>query len=260
MNKRLSVRKKAFQQYIVESERLGSVAPLAPYDRYALKNTLPAKWIAYSLFLKEHARELANTINEFGRHIASLLAWKKVLAGLDQEEKHHILIEFVSPLSTLALNIPYVIRSRFIYSVAHLSHQANQTKQKPWVDDLPIDSNIYFEAADKFGQPWKKYTKLKVALEKIANKEYGKATHDFRNKYNHRYSPEIEIGLTGLVTRTVNQDGRVSYGFGQTDPLMLKDIILLLEAQHSLCLNSYEKYQALVNEQVAEINNSITIA
>lgn len=252
------MKQKAIQQYIVESERLGSIGPLAPYDWYTLKNTLPAKWMVYSLFLKEHASELSNTINEFRRYIASLLAWEKVIAGLDQEEKYHVVIEFVSPLATLTLNMPYVIRSRFIYSVAHLSHQANQTKQKSWVDDLPIDSEIYFEAADKFGQPWKKYTKLKVELEKIANKEYGKATHDFRNKYNHRYSPEIEIGLTGLLTRTVNQDGRVSYTFGQTEPLMLKDIIALLKTQYFLCMISYEKYQALVNEQVVEINNSIT--
>lgn len=258
MHEKPSVRQKAVQQYVVERERLGVVAPVAPYNWHALEKTLPIKWMAYGEFLEEHSRELANTINEFRRHIASLLAWQKVLEGLDEEERYHIVIEFVSPLATLALNMPYVSRSRFIYSVAHLSHQANQTKQKLWVDDLPIDSKIYSETADKFGKPWKKYTKLKVKLERIANKEYAKATHDFRNKYNHRYSPRIELGLTGLVIRTVNENGRVSYGFGQTEPLMLKDIIPLLKTQHSLCLISYEKYQDLVSEQISEINKSIT--
>ena len=305
MHKELSVRQKALQKYVVERECIGSIFPLAPYNWYELKETLPIKWMAYRQFLQEHAHELANTINEFRQHIVSLLAWEKVLKGLAEEERHHIVIEFVSPLATLALNMPYVIRSRFFYSVAHLSHQANQLKQKPWVDDLPIDKKIYCGEADKYGKPWKKkYTKLKVALEKIANTEYKKATHNFRNKYNHRYSPSIELGLTELVTRTVkvkdnkvsgldhrfghsslfysyesqkkqkiqifwycsnfsmtpagrNDDhGQVSYKFGQTDPLMLKDIIPLLETRHSLCLSAFKKYQALINEQVTEINNA----
>jgi hypothetical protein len=176
------------------------------------------------------------------------MAWEKVLAGLDQDEKYDVVIEFVSPLATLALNMPYVIRSRFIYSVAHLSHQANRTKKDEWIDDLPVDSKIYFEAANNFGKLWKKYSKLKVALEKIANKAYGESTHDFRNKYNHRYSPRIEIGLTGLVTRIVNSTGSVTYGFGQIDPLLLKDVNPLLLDQYSLCLAAHKNYQALIND------------
>ena len=251
------MRQKALQKYVVERECIGSIFPLAPYNWYELKETLPIKWMAYRQFLQEHARELANTINEFGQHIVSLLAWEKVLKGLTEEERHHIVIEFVSPLATLVLNMPYVIRSRFFYSVAHLSCQANQSKQKPWVDDLPINKDIYSDASDKYGKPWgKKYTKLKKALEKIANKCYEEATHNFRNKYNHRYSPRIELGLTELVTRTVDGNGRVSYRLGQTDPLMLKDIIPLLKTRHSLCLSAFEKYQALINEQVTEINNA----
>jgi hypothetical protein len=260
--KESSVRQQALKQYDVERAKLRSVAAYAPYNWDALNSTLPIEWIAYSQFLQEHASELANSINEFRQHIDSLSAWEKVLAGLDQQEKHSIVIviEFVSPLATLALNMPYVIRSRFIYSVAHLSHQANQLKQDPWVDDLPVDSEIYFQAADKYGRPWKKYGKLKVALEKLASIAYEEATHDFRNKYNHRYSPRIEIGLTGLVTRTVNADGRVSYGFGQTNPLMLKDIIPLLRTQHTLSLAAYERYQALVSEQITAINTCVANA
>ncbi len=237
----------AFKKYIEERTKLGSIAPLAPYNWTCLRSTLPIEWMAYSQFLQEHASELSNSINGFRRHIASLIAWEKVLPGLGEEAKHDVIIGFVSPLATLALNMPYVIRSRFIYSVAHLSHQANRIKPGAWADDLPVDSKIYFEAADKYAKPWKKYTKLKVALQKIANKKYEVCTHDFRNKYNHRYSPRIEIGLTGLVSRMVH-DGRVSYGFGETNPLMLRDINPLLKTQHSLCLTAHERYRALVNE------------
>jgi len=156
--------------------------------------------------------------------------------------------------------MPYIIRSRFIYSIAHLSHQANQINLDNWQDDLPLDGEIYFEQADEYGKSWKKYSKLKLSLEKIANKKYNKLMHDFRNSYNHRYSPRIELGITGLVTRIVNENGKVSYGFGHIDPILLKDAIPLLEEQHLICLKAYQKYQDVVNEQTREINKCITNA
>ena len=246
------------QEYSTILEQTKSSLPIAPYDWHALSKTLPGEWLAYSQFLSEHAGQLANVINDLRRYIKSLSAWNKVLETMNEEqEKYNIVTEYVSPLATLTLNMPYIIRSRFVYSIAHLSHQANKLKQASWIDDLPIDNKIYFEEADKYSKPWKKYKKLKLALEKIANKEYDKSTHYFRNKYNHRYSSNIEVGLTGFVTRTVNKEGRVSYGFGYTDPLMLKDIIPLLENQCSLCISAFSRYQDLVHEQTLEINNTL---
>ncbi len=246
------------EEYSNILEKIKLPLPFAPYNWYELNNTLPAEWFAYSQFLSEHAGALANIINDLRRYIRSLSAWNKVLENIDEEqEKYNVVTEHISPLATLALNMPYVIRSRFIYSIAHLSHQANKAKQDSWIDDLPIDSEIYFSAADKYGKPWEGYAKLKLALEKIANKKYDKSTHYFRNKYNHRYSSNIEFGLTGFATRTINKKGDVSYGFGYTDPLLLKDIILLLESQCSRCMVAFKKYQTLVNDQISEINNSL---
>lgn len=249
---------KILKQYIFKKQQMDSITQSVPYGWYKLREELPIKWMPYSQYLNGHARELANTINEFGQHINSLLAWEKVLKDCDPKEKHTILFEFVSPLTTLTLNMPYIIRSRFIYSITHLSHQANQLNQEAWGDDLCSNNEIYFDTADKYGKPWKKYNKLKLALEKIADKKYVQSTHDFRNKYNHRYSPAIEIGLTELVTRTLGENGSIIYGLGSTPPLMLRDIIPLLKTHHTHCMSSFSKYQALVNEQVEQINNCVT--
>lgn len=250
-------RNEVIQKFIEEEEQVKSGLSIMPYNWCSLKNPLPICWMAYDTFLEEHARELANSINEFRRYIVSLSVWEKVIDGLDQEEKHQILIWFISPIATIAINMPYIIRSRFIYSISHLSHQANRLKSNSWVDDLPIDEEIYFKEADKYGKPWNKYAATKLSIEKIANKSYAEGTKNFRNKYNHRYSPKIEIGITGLVERMVKEDGKVSYGFGQTDPLMLIDIIPLLRKQHEICFEAFKRYQDLVREQIVEINNSI---
>ena len=255
MHKMTTKRLVVLQCYATEREGLKVVIPLAPYKWDELKDTLTVEWMAYSQYLHEHIRELSNSINEFRQYILSLTAWSFVLDKLKEEEKYHAIIEYITPLATLALNIPYVIRSRFIYSVAHLSHQANQSKVENWKDDLPIDDEIYFDQADVQGKYWKKYNKLKTVLESVSNSKYKKATHDFRNTYNHRYSPRIEIGLSGFVKRIV-KSGRVTYGYGETEPLLLRDIVPLLTEQHELLLKAYTRYQALVNEQVTVINNA----
>lgn len=246
------------KKYIVERGKLEFDFPLSPYHWDSLNETLPFSFAAYSQFLKEHSSELSNSINEFQRHIVSLMAWEKVIHSLEGDEHFFAISEFVTPIATLAITLPYVIRSRFIYSVAHLSHQASQVKlKKSWSDDLLIDDEIYFKEADTYGNPWKRYSKLKQSLENIANKSYNLSMHDFRNSYNHRYSPRIELGITGLVKRNVN-DGKVIYGFGHIEPILLKNAIPLLKEQHAFCLKAHEKYQDLVNEQTNEINQCIT--
>ena len=246
----------AYKQFLDNKTNISPCGSVAPYNWYELPDQLPIQWMAYTQMLSEHSRELANSINELLRYITSLAAWKGVIDSKDGDVKYEIIIEFVSPIATLAINLPYVIRSRFIYSVAHLCHQANQTKQKEWADDLPIDHEIYFNAADNYCLLWKQYTKLKITLEKISNKKFQSDTYDFRNKYNHRYSPRIELGLTGLVTRNVKNDGRANYAFGYTDPLKIDQLLPALTEQHANCLRAFEKYRKLVNEHISAIERA----
>lgn len=247
----------AYTKSVAIRRSVTAFGELAPYDWIKSPEQWPLEYMVYSQMLEEHSMELANSVNQLRGFIGKLSAWGDILADSGEDEiNRQIVKEFVDPLATVAINLPYVIRSRFIYSVAHLCHQANRVKLQDWKDNFPLDSEIYFEQADCHGQHWKSYGKLKLRLQRISNKKYVDETLDFRNKYNHRYSPRIEYGLTGLVVREVAQDGRVSYVFGQTEPLKVKHIVELLKDQHNECMKSFFEYQKLVRDQIGAVVGS----
>lgn len=204
----------AYGQFLNNLKTVKPCGPPATYDWYKLPDEVPPGWVPYGLMLPEHCREISNSINELGRYVSSLEAWKLVLHKFNDDEKLEIVIEFVTPIAVLALNHPYVIHSRFIYSIAHLCHQANRVKDNNWIDDLPLDDEIYIDVADKYCRRWQSYRTLKLALEKISNKKFRSDTHDFRNKYIHRYSLGIEIGVTEFVKRNVASKGEGDFLLG----------------------------------------------
>jgi hypothetical protein len=230
---------------------------LADYKWYSLPESLPLELMAYSQMLSEHSQELSNSINELYRFIVNLKTWDQILHNLDEDFKYRLIIEMIDPFATLSINLVYVIRSRFIYSTAHLCHQANMVKfRSKWKDDLPDDEEIYFQHADKVGSSWQEYSKLKLALEKVGNKKFTEATKDFRNKYNHRYSPSIEIGHTEFIKRKVGV-GQVSYGMGHTEPLKLAFLVPLLSEQYVLFLRAYDYYKKLVFAHITVIEKGL---
>jgi len=209
--------------------------------------------LAYGLMLQEFSQEIGNSINELVGNVCRLSCWQEVISGLEQADKVDVLHEFVNSIAVVSLNLPHVIRSRFVFASLHLCHQANQYPDgESWKDELPLDSDIYFGQADAYCGKWKRYKKLKVVLEKIANKKYQTDTRDFRNKYNHRFSPLIEFGLGGFVSRNVNdKTGIVSYSFGYQSPLPLSKVVHILKGQVDVCRSAHSAFQLLIKEHRA---------
>lgn len=222
-----------------------------PYEWAELPDPLPFQWAPYAEMFREFSRELANIINSLTQYTHQLTAWRDLLENLDDDVKHSVAIEFIDPLATIALNLPYVIRSRFIFASAHLNHQANRSKvKKGWKDDLSLDNEIYLAQAEEAGKPWRAWGKLKTKLERISDKAYVASTRNFRHTYNHRFSPRIVIGQTGAVTRIVNADTKqVSYSFGGIDPLTLDLVVTVLEEQCQRIYQAFDAFQKLVHEQ-----------
>ena len=82
------------------------------------------------------------------------------------------------------------------------------------------------------------------------------ATGDFRNAYNHRFSPRFVFGVTGMVIRHKNPGtGQFYYGFGGRDALALTDIVDLLGAECTRTYTAFEALQRLVDEQIKAIVN-----
>lgn len=227
-----------------------------PFGWSTLPAQLSADWMAYREMLNEFSQGIANAINDLTRYTHQLAAWREVVSILNDSEKLDVAVEFVDPLATISLNLPYVIRSRLIFAAAHLSHQAaRNNSDKEWTDNLPVDEEIYMKQAQISGASWKSWRKLKLKIERVGDKSYQSETNDFRHSYNHRFSPRIVIGLTNMVTRQVDaKTNQVSYAFGSTAPLSLRVVVELLEKQCEHCYGAFEAFQILVKEHENKIS------
>ena len=241
----------AYSKFRSELRKITPPGELMAYDWLSRPKRIPGIWMIYFEMVEEYSRELANIINQLLTNIERLCAWEKVILEYGEEERFYIVYEFVEPLCTICLNLPYAIRSRFIFSVAHLSHQANMAiLGSDWKDHLPQDEKIEFSIMDKFAAHWKSYKKLKLSLERLSDKKYQAEVKHYRSKYHHRYPSHIEFGLSETVTRSVNDDGRVSYAIGYSKPLQVKDITSVLKRQQEAAMKCYKCYQRLVKEQI----------
>ena len=246
----------SYRRYRRILKALPSNGQYVDYGWGGLPENVDEMWMPYTLMFGEFARELANVMNEFTRYTHQLAAWRDLVAPLDNRKKLDAIVGFINPVATVAINMPYVIRSRSIFAAAHLSHQANRAKLGvSWKDEFPLDGEVYFAAADAHAKEWKRYKGLKKKIENIGAKDYQHATNDFRNAYNHRFSPRIELGITQVVKRHVKPDGSVSYGFGGVYPLQLTCIVTLLEAQCQHCYQAFEAFKLLIKEQEEAIKS-----
>ncbi|WP_417277510.1 hypothetical protein [Celeribacter sp.] len=228
-----------------------------PYDWYTLPEAMSATLMPYTQMLHEQAREISNIINDLTNNVLRLRAWHEVTREMDNQEKVNAVHEFIGNLGTVSLGQPYAIKSRFAYSVGHLSHQANRVKDgSNWIDDLP-EENLNLNDIESSGKPWKKYRKAKLKIERIADRQFKSDTDDFRNAYNNRFSVHLLIGQSGSVKRNVEFDGRIyDYAYGESEPLELAHIADLLQIECEKCYDAFEAYQALIDEQITRITEA----
>ena len=195
--------------------------------------------------------------------------------GLNDDEVMELVHETIDALTTTALNAPYAIRSRFYFAVAHLSHQANKfTMANQWVDDLPLDSEIIKSDAHTRACGWRSWRKLNSKLDLTAGQKFKVATDDFRNKYNHRFSPHFELGLSQTVKRIPSRElpasvrmamgvvvsensdrSGVTYAIGGNPPLKIADLVLALEQECLAFTKAHDAFKRLVVEQIKIVFN-----
>lgn len=243
----------AYQQYRKKLKNTDWFAEPVPYDWYTLPNKLSPEWLAYCQMLKEHSMQLANSVNQLLRDTVKLSIWADVLTTYKDEEKLYLITEFIVHMCVVTINLPYAIRSRFIFSVSHLCHQANRTKDSGWKDNFPNDKSINFKTMQKFCEKWTAYEKFQDSISKLSDEKFNKETAEFRNKFHHQLPISIEFGLSSLISRNKNADGSVSYSLGGIRPLSLNKIIPLLKEQHSAALSCFNSYRELINEQINQI-------
>ena len=227
----------------------------ADYEYYRLPPRMDMSLMAYGTMLKEFSAEIANEINALINYTHDLAAWDEVMKPLAEQRKFDVLAEFVLPIASLALGMPYSIRARFLFAAVHLCHQVNQLQQgKKWVDKLPPDRGIKQAHLDQLGGGWQSYACFRQAMEGIFDKGYRQATRDYRHRYNHQMPPGLVIGITGMVTRKVEpKTGLVSYSFGATPPLPMSTIVQLVSEQCRRCRETFDEFKKLIGDHVAAI-------
>lgn len=229
------------------------VGRIMPYRWTGMPERLAGVWMVFSSMLDDFAREIANAMNAFTINVRRLHAWGAVLDKLNEDEHAEAIHEFLEPIATLCLLTPYVVRSRLIFATAHLCHQVNLFRETGWSESsLPMDDEIWMDSADRQGAPWRRYNRLKTRIEAIGGQRLRKATADFRNAFTHRFSPRVETGITNFATRHFDPTtGHACYALGGTEPLGVKDLTVLLDAELERCYSAFAAFQALVMEQVA---------
>lgn len=225
---------------------------LAPFEYSDVQITAP-NWFVYSVMLKDQATKLAGDVNCFLHRINTLAAWSKVLPNYDFQKSWKIRMWFVDAVMETCLNYPAAIKDRLVFSVSHLSHQANLAMQNGWEESkLPKDREIKHTHMDQVSKNWQSYSSFKTALAVLNNKAYKEATLEYRNKYSHRVRPHIEQGLNELCSRNVCKDS-VTYGIGGRQPLKLEELVKVLQEQHDKARKCFDAYSELIKEHLKTV-------
>lgn len=248
-----------YRKYLAAREATPFSGQILPYDWGKLPNSLSFEWMPYREMFREYSSEIANSVNELTDFVHRLKAWSVVITSInDDQEMMDAVHEFIDPLGTLSLTLPYSIRSQFIYASAHLCHQANRSVLGiAWTDEFPSDDKIYFQAADKFGSTWKSYNEFKHCVERINDKKHQSETRDFRNAFSHRFSSRFVMGITQMIKRRVDPTTNdVSYTFGGSPPFHLEAVAQLLGEQCDCCYEAFGAFQKMIREHEASIAKS----
>lgn len=247
-----------FRRYTEARAATESVGRTMPYDWTGMPKRLAGAWMVYSSMLDGFAREIANATNAFAMNVRRLHAWAAVLDTLGQGERAEAIHEFGDPIATLCLLTPYAIRSQLIFATAHLCHQANRIRENKWAEDsLPVDEKIHMHSANRRGAPWGLfYERLKKGIKAVGGEAFRRDTGDFRNAFTHRSPPRVEAGYTNFAKRRIDRETRrMRYDFGDTEPLAIRKLTALLDAELHHCYEAFEAFQALVAEQVAFVTS-----
>ncbi|MFZ2725855.1 MAG: hypothetical protein WAX77_06375 [Methylococcaceae bacterium] len=235
----------------------GEIKPIfAPYSEVYPWSNMSFELYNYYLFLKISHQPIANEINRLYYRLAQISAWDKTLKDYPiSEEKHLLLLEFVKPITDSAIELPFVLRSRFIYFLSHLSHQANLLTNNDWDETkLPEDKNIDFKIMQRMSKNWGGYNKFISYFNQINNDEFIDTTKNYRNKNQHRLPPNLEEGYSTFINR-VNEE-YIKYVIIPEQPVKLINVQMQLIKQFNIAMECYKKYDEVICNQLITVFGS----
>lgn len=239
---------------------------LIPYE-YERNKSLG---LIYDEMEQYFTREIINSINAFAEHIGTISIWDMVISKYDADDQFELRYEFLKLPMYFCLNQPRAIKERIIFCATHLCHQANREADKNYKDDLPDDRKLGVKELQKRISNWSAGNELMSALSNMSSTQFKKAAKNYRDMAHHRIPPNLEYGLTNLVTRkgyhedTIEyiaiEDGNpvkkrrmskgITYGFGGVEPLKASEILPALKTECENGKKSFYAYWKMVSEHV----------
>lgn len=223
--------------------------------------------------------ETINQLNAWAEWLLHLSLWTEVLDHFDEQDAWTLQLHYVDPLAQVCLMEPSATRDRFGHIATHAIHQANLSTLEGYRDHLKQDDRKYplsrkqvEEQVAEIGAFWKDTQSFLEALKNLDTEIHHQATRNYRNLASHAIAPRFRFGHTNMVVRSIcpatelvqQPDGSylpvehptkkaVSYGFGGTDALELREVHRLSQAQFDQAVTVFNAYSTLMSEMLSAL-------
>lgn len=233
---------------------------LLDIDEYKLQNLERAapQWLLFHLHSLDFVREIVFSLNKFRYYVARLSSWREIIKSYSDKQKLDLLIDFVYPLAILAIDYPYKIRNRIIYSACYLCYFSNYMLKHNPGRRLPSDRSIDYKIFKSIASGWTKFVELDDALANLNSSSFLEKTDNFRNSEHHEIPPAIEIGQTRLLRRVSSEKGRQTFSFCGQPPLTIKVLVGFLEKEHHHAVHAFRALCFLMEEQRELFGRNLT--
>lgn len=233
---------------------------LLDIDNYKIKNLEGAepRWLLYHLHSLDFVREIVLSLNRFRYYVARLSGWCEVIKSYSDKDKLDVLVDFIYPLAIIAIDYPYKIRNRIIYSVCYLCYFSNHLLKNNPTKRLPADGSIDYKIFKSIAIGWINFNELDNALAAMNNESFREKTNNFRNAEHHTIPPAIEMGQTRLLRRISSEKGKQTYSLGGQPPLALNVIVGLLEEEHRHAVHAFKVMCFFMEEQRKRFECNLT--
>lgn len=228
--------------------------------------------------------ETINQLNAWGEWLLHLTIWTEVIDHFDEQDAWNLQHHYVDPLAQICLMQPSAVRDRFGHIATNAIHQANLSTLGGYRDRLEQDKQSHPLSRKKLEnqiaeitKTWRSAPAFLNVLKNLDTEDYRQATRNYRNLASHAIAPRFRFGYTNMVVRSIvpatekvqQSDGgflfvdhptkkAVSYGFGGTDALDLREVHRLSQTQFNQAIAVFNTYSALMSEMLSALREKST--
>ena len=210
--------------------------------------------LGYHLILGSF-QSLVNEINDLYSDLLSLASWSAILQEYnDEDQKNHLIMEFVEPVAKNSLLYPQALKDRFIFVGTKMAIYLENGK----TSKIPKDAQIRRKDLVTWTKNWAHADAFLHHLSQIDSNSFRDKTKLFRNRLHHRIPLGIEIGI---VPDYEFDKGEEFFRWTpkQIQPLTTEDIIESLLPEHLSLMKCFHLFHQMFHAKIEEIQSKKNI-